>query len=58
MNENSNLIGRKVTVIAEGSFEGRRGEITSVGTGVIPIHVTLEGEAWETDFNDLEVEVD
>jgi hypothetical protein len=33
-----------------GTFRGREGIITSIGAGVIPIHVTFEGEKFETDF--------
>ena len=55
------LIGRnvKVNVINE-CLDGRRGVITSIGNAVLPIHVTLEGESWETDFKleELEMECD
>jgi hypothetical protein len=46
-------IGAKVQVRVQkfgSTFLGRQGLITSVGSGVLPIHVTLEGDNHETDF--------
>jgi len=54
---NTNLIGKDVRVIGSIAFEGRRGKVTSIGTGKIPIHVTLDGETWETDFARDELKV-
>jgi len=42
-------IGKRVSITVEG-WEGRAGVVTSVGNEVLPIHVTLDGEDWETDF--------
>ena len=50
------LLGRKVRITIEG-WEGRKGIVTSVGNEALPIHVTLEGESWETDFTPEELEV-
>jgi hypothetical protein len=32
------------------------GTVTSLGTGKIPVHVTFEGDSFETDFNESELE--
>lgn len=53
-------IGDKVKVIRQnfGSlYIGQEGVVTSIGKGVIPIHITLNGEVSEADFaiNELEV---
>ena len=37
------------------SYIGRKGRVTSIGKGVIPIHITLEGDNHETDFAKNEV---
>ena len=47
------MIGKKVIVVRQNfgsAFVGRTGIVTSIGKGVIPIHVTLEGDKLETDF--------
>ena len=38
-------------------YVGREGTVTSIGKGVIPIHVTFTGENHETDFAKNELEV-
>lgn len=35
---------------------GREGTITSFGNAVLPVHVTLDGENYETDFKENELE--
>ena len=47
--------GPRVRVVAEGNFEGREGIVTSIGNEALPIHVTLDGEDWETDFTADEI---
>jgi hypothetical protein len=54
-------VGDKVEVVKQNFgcvFLGKKGIVTSIGAGVIPIHVTLLGEQHETDFapNELEVQ--
>ena len=49
-------VGKRVSITVAG-WEGRAGVVTSVGNEVLPIHVTLDGEDWETDFTADEVEV-
>lgn len=53
-------IGQKVKVIKQNfgfRYIGKTGIITSLGSGVIPVHVTLDGEKIETDFaaNELQI---
>ena len=50
------LIGKHVNITVEG-WEGRKGIVTSVGNELLPIHVTLDKETWETDFTVDELEV-
>ena len=56
MSKYESLLGRQVSITVE-RWEGKRGIITSVGNEALPIHVTLEGESWETDFTLEELEV-
>ena len=56
MSKYESLLGRQVSITDE-RWEGKRGKITSVGNEALPIHVTLEGESWETDFTLEELEV-
>ena len=51
------LVNQKVRIVVEGNFKGKQGIITSVGNEALPIHVTLNGEKWETDFKANELEV-
>ena len=51
------LVNQKVRIVVEGNFKGKQGIITSVGNEALPIHVTLDGEAWETDFSFHEMEL-
>ncbi len=50
------MIGKRVRAIVA-CWEGRKGIVTSVGNEALPIHVTLDGETWETDFKKNELEV-
>ena len=50
------LLGKYVSITVVG-WEGRKGFVTSIGNEVLPIHVTLDGENWETDFTTDEVQV-
>ncbi len=52
-----NLINKKVRIVVEGNFKGKQGIITSVGNEAFPVHVTLDGEDWETDFSFHEIEL-
>ena len=52
-----NLLGKYVSITVLG-WEGRKGIVTSIGNEVLPIHVTLDGENWETDFTADEVLVE
>lgn len=56
MNKNE-MVGKRVRAIVEGNFESREGKVTSIGNAVLPIHVTLDGDNWETDFRADELEV-
>ena len=51
------IIGSRVRAEVEGKFKGREGIVTSIGNAVLPIHVTLDGDTWETDFREDELEV-
>ena len=51
-----NLLGKYVSITVLG-WEGRKGIVTSIGNEVLPIHVTLDGEEWETDFTADEVKL-
>ena len=51
------LVNQKVRIVVEGNFKGKQGIVTSVGNEALPIHVTLDGEAWETDFSFHEMEL-
>ena len=55
MNKNE-MVGKRVRAIVCG-WEGREGVVTSIGNEILGVHVTLDGEKWETDFklNELEV---
>jgi len=55
MNKNE-MVGKRVRAIVA-CWEGREGVVTSVGNEALPIHVTLDGEKWETDFKANELEV-
>ena len=54
---NTDLIGTRVRAEVKGNFRGREGIVTSIGNAVLPIHVTLDGDNWETDFREDELEV-
>ena len=60
MNKNE-MVGKRVRAIVGGNFKGREGKVTSIrNDGVwvaLPIHVTLDGDNWETDFRADELEV-
>lgn len=52
------MIGKNVIVNCSNKLlNGKKGVVTSIGSGVIPIHVTLEGERFETDFAKKELRV-
>ena len=48
--------GTRVRVRIEGNFEDREGNVTSIGNEALPVHVTLDGDNWETDFRADELE--
>ena len=51
-------IGTKVqATVANKYLNGKTGTITSIGKGVIPFHVTLDGDKHETDFAEKELRV-
>ena len=60
---NENLIGKIVRVVSDkivgyrGQFIGKVGVVTSVGDAKLPIHVTLQGQTFESDFRVDELEV-
>jgi hypothetical protein len=60
---NEKLIGKTVKIVKDsiignrGQFIGKAGVVTSVGNATLPIHVTLEGQKFETDFRVEELEV-
>ena len=56
MNKNE-MVGERVRAVVGGNFKGREGKVTSIGNAVLPIHVTLDGDNWETDFRADELEV-
>tara|TARA_R100001163_G_scaffold41724_2_gene31617 strand:- start:1839 stop:2012 length:174 start_codon:yes stop_codon:yes gene_type:complete len=56
MTTKQDMIGKRVRAIVA-CWEGRKGIVTSVGNEALPIHVTLDGETWETDFKKNELEV-
>ena len=56
MNKNE-MVGERVRAVVGGNFKGREGKVTSTGNAVLPIHVTLDGDNWETDFRVDELEV-
>ena len=56
MNKNE-MVGKRVRAVVGGNFKGREGKVTSTGNAVLPIHVTLDGDNWETDFRADELEV-
>ena len=58
MNKNE-MVGKRVRASSSISdiYEGREGIVTSIGNAKLPIHVTLDGDNWETDFRVDELEV-
>src|SRR3990167_10667976 len=50
MKKNDMRVGDTVKILCTGKFQGKEGIVTSIGKGVIPIHVTFEGRTHETDF--------
>ena len=50
------MVGKRVRAIVCG-WEGRKGVVTSIGNEKLGVHVTLDGEKWETDFKANELEV-
>lgn len=55
------LLNKKVKVIKQifgNTYIGKVGVVTSIGKGEsLPIHVTLDGDKYETDFTVGELEV-
>tara|TARA_R100000458_G_C8266073_1_gene241100 strand:+ start:467 stop:640 length:174 start_codon:yes stop_codon:yes gene_type:complete len=56
MTTKQDMIGKRVRARVC-TYEGREGIVTSVGNEALPIHVTLDGETWETDFKINELDV-
>ena len=56
MNKNE-MVGKRVRAVVGGNFEDREGNVTSIGNEALPVHVTLDGDNWETDFRVDELEV-
>ena len=55
--EQNQMLRTRVRIVVEGNFKGRQGVVTSVGNEALPVHVTLDGDHWETDFTATELEV-
>ena len=51
------MVGKRVRAVVGGNFEDREGNVTSIGNEALPVHVTLDGDNWETDFRVDELEV-
>lgn len=56
MTTKQDMIGKRVRAIVA-CWEGREGIVTSIGNEKLGVHVTLDGETWETDFMKNELEV-
>jgi len=50
------MIGKRVRARVC-TYEGREGIVTSIGNEKLGVHVTLDGETWETDFKKNELDV-
>lgn len=58
MKANIEMIGKRVRALARtNAYEGKEGVVTSIGNAKLPIHVTLDGEKFETDFMQCELEI-